>query len=45
MCQKYVKHITWLKKWKDSIVNFRQYSSLKVGMIGQVGGRIYAGNQ
>ena len=34
-----------MKKWKDSIVTFRQYFNLKVGMIGQAGGRIWAGNQ
>ena len=32
-------------KWKGSIVNFRQYFKLKVGMFGQVGGRVWVGNQ
>ena len=33
------------EKWKDSIVNFRQYFNLKVGMFGQVGGPVWEGNQ
>ena len=44
MCQRGVKTLLG-EKWKDSIVNFRQYFILKVSVIGQVGGRIQAGNQ
>ena len=32
-------------KWRDSIVNFRQYFNLKVGVFGQVGGRVWAGRR
>ena len=34
-----------LRKWNDSIKNICQYFNLKLGMIGLVGGRIWAGNQ
>ena len=40
-CKRY--HL--VKKWNDSIVNSCQYFILKVGVIGQVGGHIWAGNQ
>ena len=42
MCSRGVKNG---EKWKDSIVNFCQYFNLKVGVIGQVGVRVWAGNQ
>ena len=37
----YKRH-DFVKKWKDSRVKFCQYINLKVGVIGQVDGRIWA---
>ena len=45
MCSRGVKRHNLVEKWKDSVVNFRQCFNLKVGMFGQVGGRVCAGNQ
>ena len=39
------KRYCLVKKLNEFIVNFRQYFSLKVGVIEQIGGRIWAGNQ
>ena len=41
----YAMYKTWDLKWKDSVKNFLQYCNLKVDVIGQVGGRIWVGNQ
>ena len=44
ICSRGVKDITWLKM-EGFIINFCQYFNLKVGVLRQVGGRVWEGNQ